>query len=153
MVLLVTHSRRLALESKQKPEIHRIVKTWILKSTYTGCKYCCLLLLSFYLHLHFVVLRFVQYFFFRCSVYFSSKPYAHSMTECFKIAHNTYSYKWISSQSFFVQSLDITIKILCPSTMEQYWMYNAYTLESLASSLSQKGYIFRVYGLTKYKIK
>lgn len=33
--------------SKQKPEIHRIVKTWILKSTYTGCKYCCLLLLSF----------------------------------------------------------------------------------------------------------
>lgn len=93
-MLLVTHSRRLARESKQKPEIHRIVKTWILKSTYTGCKYCCLLLLSFYLHLHFVVLRFVQYFFFRCSVYFSSKPYAHSMTECFKIAHNTYSYKW-----------------------------------------------------------
>lgn len=33
--------------SKQKPEIHRIVKTWILKSTHTGCKYCCLLLLSF----------------------------------------------------------------------------------------------------------
>lgn len=32
-------------------------------------------------------------------------------------------------------------------------MYNAYTLESRASSLSQKGYIFRVYGLTKYKMK